>query len=334
MKVWLIDLDGKMENLALMRISSWHKAQGDEVVLKQCIKARGEIDIRQVFPPLFDVPDRVYVSSIFRWNKDQSDFLSTSWGSKVTLGGTGIDIKKRLPPEIEQMPVDYSLYGKKRVVGFISRGCNNGCPWCVVWRKEGQLKRISTARNLLGELPNAEEGIFLDNNFLALPGHKQDLAYLAEMELPIDFNQGLDAKFITTENAKLLAACKWLTEIRLALDSDDRISILEKAVEILASNGIAPRKIMVFVLIGFSGLDSDVRRLLAVRRLGCNAFPMGFRDLYTGEEPARGWNKRLYRKYRRLITRLPQANSVWDNFIAEVVEGTCPTKKGVLPLFA
>lgn len=314
MKVWLIDLDGKMENLALMRLSAWHKQRGDTVVLKRCANRRG-VDFSQALPPLWGTPDKVYVSCIFRWHEQQAIQFQSLWNGRATLGGTGIDIETKLPPEIADEPVDYSLYGRQRVVGFITRGCNNRCPWCVVWRKEGQLHRVATAQELLQANPEATEAIFLDNNILQLQSDcLPDLAFLADAGIPIDFNQGLDAKFVTHEVAEHLAACKWVYGPRLALDSDSRTEIVKQAVHRLERAGIPSSKITVFVLIGYSGFQSDRDRLLTIRELGCNAFPMGYRDLLTGEEPANGWDRKLYQKYRRLIIRLPQAKSVWRDF--------------------
>lgn len=307
MIVWLIDFDGKMENLALMRLSTWHKHFGDIVRLK----------FGDARPELFEQPDKVYISCLFRWHRRDALVLANAWGDKAKIGGTGVDIAKRLPLEIEACLPDYDLYGNDRAVGFLSRGCPNRCPWCVVWRKEGELHRMSTASELVN---GHSEALFLDNNFLALPDHCIDLEWLAEQQIPIDFNQGLDARLITEENAPMLAACKWSAGPRLACDTDGQIPAVDRAFELLIENGIAASRIFVFVLIGFVGLKSDVRRLLHLRqRWAPNIFPMGFRDLETGLEPAKGWDRRLYNKYRRLICRMPRAKSVWNDFEQEII---------------
>jgi len=309
--VWLVDFDGKIENLALMRLSTWYKGQGYTVSLKRLNGA----GIEAACPPLFDRPSKVCISCIFRWNKEQAERLVEQWAGQASWGGTGVAIDKTLPQGAIDCEPDYRLYNQARAIGFISRGCNNHCPWCVVWRKEGRLHRVSTAKCIVGE---RTEAIFLDNNILALPDHERDLEWLARQSVAIDFNQGLDAKYVTDENAPLLASCRWKSGPRLALDSNGRIPIVARALERLEKAGISPRRVTLFILIGFSGIDSDIRRLMQARQWGVNAFPMGFRDLATGEEPALEWDRGLYRKYKRLIIRLPQATQVWRDFEAEV----------------
>jgi len=79
MLIWLIDLDGKIENLALMRLSAWHKTQRNAVRLK----------MGAAYPELFEIPDRVYISCIFRWNRFDAQHLAESWGDRAELGGSG-----------------------------------------------------------------------------------------------------------------------------------------------------------------------------------------------------------------------------------------------------
>jgi len=294
-----------------MRLSTYHKRRGDEVHLRLGFSP----------PELFERPDKIYISCLFSWNRREARRLASCWEGRAELSGTGIDYKKELPMEVQQCPPDYSLYGKSRAIGFISRGCNNRCPWCVVWRKEGKLHRVSTAREVVGDFDSA---IFLDNNHLALPDYRQDLVWLAENQIAIDFNQGMDAKHVTEKAAELLAACKWLpgSTIRLALDSCGRNAIVTRAVERLERVGISRGRITVYALIGFAGLQSDIERLLLLHRLGVRVFPMGYRNLETGEEPMKEWKPSLYRKYRRLIVRMPMASSIWDDFKRDLTHET------------
>jgi len=315
MIIWLIDFDGKMENLALMRLSTWHKCRGDTVHLK----------FGTTVPGLFDQPDKVYISCLFRWNRDAALTLVNAWWGEAEIGGTGVDIAKQLPPEIGVCSPDYTLYGKDRAIGFISRGCPNHCPWCVVPQKEGSLHRVSSAKAITG---THTDTIFLDNNFLALDDHYTDLEWLVKHQIGIDFNQGLDARLVTKENAELLAQCKWITpggkSVRLALDSIGQIPAIDRAFDLLEAAGLPPWKISVYALIGFAGLDSDIKRLRFLRAHNASVFPMGYKDLGTGEEPAHGWDRKLYKKYRRLICRMPHAKSVWEDFEDEVCQQLHP----------
>lgn len=307
MLVWLVDLDGKMENLALMRLSTYWKQHGANVRLKH----------GAAYPELFELPDRVFISCIFRWNQDAALQLAYAWGDRAEIGGTGVDIKKELPLEIEQCEPDYSLYGESQAIGFITRGCIRSCPWCVVPKKEGRLHRVGTAGNIVGDRLNV---LFLDNNFLALDDHDEDLHFLVRSHVGVDFNQGLDARLVNEVNAPLLAACNWTSGIRFALDSDSRgqRAAVGNALALLEQNGLSRNQATIFALIGFGGLQSDIDRLTYIHELGARPFPMGFRDLETGAEPANGWNKQLYKKYRRLICRIPFSKSVWSDFEGEV----------------
>lgn len=310
MLIWLVAFDGKMENLALMRLSAWHKTRGDIVHLKTGVAH---------YPELFNLPDRVYISCVFRWRRKAALTLADRWGNRAQVGGSGVDIQKTLPPEIAMTPPDYDLYSGGRAIGFISRGCPNKCPWCIVPAKEGRLHRVATAREIVGRQRKA---FFLDNNFLAMPGHMDDLAWLAENKIKIDFNQGLEARLVTDENAAQLSECTWDLpggeKVRLALDSCGKKAALQRAVECLCRAGMTPRDVFVYVLIGYAGLESDLDRLLFARSLGLRVFPMGYRDINTGGEPARGWNVPLYKKYKRLITRIPFGKKIWLDFEREV----------------
>ncbi len=299
MLIWLIDLDGKIENLALMRLSAFHKARGDTVRLKR----------REAYPELFEKPDRVYISCIFRWNRPAAMRLYKAYGNLAAIGGSGVSVSACLSTHIENTPPDYELYNAKRAIGFISRGCIRRCPWCIVPKKEGGLQRVSTAQEVVG---CHKKALLLDNNFLALEDYQDDLRWLAKNKVAIDFNQGLDARLVTDEAARLLAKCCWSSEIRLALDSDGQKRAVGRAVKRLVKAGFVPHNICVYCLIGFDGIESDLDRLFYLRSLGVRVFPMGYRDLDTGKEPMTGWNKKIYKTYRRLICGMPFFNKAWD----------------------
>lgn len=140
MKVGLIDVDGhNFPNLALMRISAWHKRQGDTVAW---------------WWSDFEYFDIVYKSKVFSdaYTKDKPDPVNCG---KLIKGGTGyaislVDGRERydktrdpdLPPEIEAMPPDYSIYPQYDfAIAMTTRGCPRGCPFCHVAAKEGRCSR-------------------------------------------------------------------------------------------------------------------------------------------------------------------------------------------------
>lgn len=125
MKISLVDVDGhNFPNLALMKLSAWHKAQGDAV---------------EWYSPLFSKPDRIYASKVFTFTPDFTDYAAGD--PEPVRGGTGYDPAVRLPDEVERTLPDYSIYPDfPAALGFLARGCIRKCPWCIVPEKEGALK--------------------------------------------------------------------------------------------------------------------------------------------------------------------------------------------------
>ena len=127
MKISLVDVDGhNFPNLALMKLSAWHKAQGDAV---------------EWYSPLFSKPDRIYASKVFTFTPDFTDYAAGD--PEPVRGGTGYDPAVRLPDEVERTLPDYSIYPDfPAALGFLARGCIRKCPWCIVPEKEGALKVV------------------------------------------------------------------------------------------------------------------------------------------------------------------------------------------------
>jgi radical SAM superfamily enzyme YgiQ (UPF0313 family) len=129
-RIGLCQVDGKWPNLALMRLSTWHKKQGDTV---------------ERFMPLSEY-DRVYASKIFDLTPD-SEYLP----GDALRGGTGYDLTAQLLPEVEACRPDYSLYPEwTAAIGFTTRGCVRACPFCVVPRKEGHIRVVGDLYSFWG----------------------------------------------------------------------------------------------------------------------------------------------------------------------------------------
>lgn len=202
MKIGLIDVDGhNFPNLALMKISACHKARGDTVEWWWG----------------FGQYDRVYMSKVFddTYTPDIPEPLNAA---EIVKGGTGYGLDNTLPPEIEGMRPDYSLYPeltKDTAYGFLTRGCPNNCPFCIVCAKEGR-KSVKVAD--LGQWWDGQKNIVLmDPNILACPDHMDLLGQLANSGAWVDINQGLDARLLTQKNIDALKKIK-LAEIHFAWD--------------------------------------------------------------------------------------------------------------------
>lgn len=202
MHIGLIDVDShNFPNLALMKISAYHKKHGDHV--EWCT-------------PLIPY-DIVYQSKVFdeTYSKD-IDFIPQA--KKVIKGGTGYDMSSVLPPEIEKQFPDYSIYPeltKDTAYGYLTRGCPRNCHFCIVSSKEG---RISRKVADLKDFWNGQKNIkLLDPNILACREHISLLCQLVESHAYVDFTQGIDARLLTEENIRLINAIK-LKEIHFAWD--------------------------------------------------------------------------------------------------------------------
>lgn len=231
MQIGLVDVDGIHKkklwggvihpNIALGKISRWHKQQGDTV---------------EWATPLQHY-DRVYMSKIFNFSPDD---LSVYDADEIIRGGTGYDVHSQLPAEIDRLQPDYSIYPSVRpdtAFGFLTRGCPNRCPWCVVPRKEGAIRPYMDCDELVIE--GRTKLVLMDNNILAAGLYaREQMLKIIDRGYRIDFNQAIDARLMTPEYAALMARIKWIDRrIRFGCDTRAQIAHCERAIEMLVAEG-------------------------------------------------------------------------------------------------
>lgn len=262
MIIGLHDSDGtNFPNLALMKISAWHKQQGDAV---------------EWWNPLLAY-DRVYSSKVFTFTP-QCEYLPPN----TIKGGTGYGILSELNAEVDAMKPDYSLYPDcKHAIGFLTRGCIRDCPWCIVPKKEGGIRPYSTWKDIKRE--DSRDIVFMDNNVLACSHGIEQMESMIGKDVRIDFNQGLDARLITPEIADILAALKWIRFIRMSCDTDSMLPIVERSISLLQQKGVKPYRIFVYLLV--RDIRSAERRAVALREIGAEVFAQPYRDFQNGIEP-------------------------------------------------
>jgi hypothetical protein len=248
-----------MPNLALMKLSAWHKSQGHSVVFPY--------DYQDMFAPQVD---KVYASVVFSENREQAGYYA-KLGAEV--GGTGWDLTKCLPPEIEAIKPDYSLYGVDYGLGFTSRGCIRQCSFCVVPVKEGSIRHVCMPSDLIN--PNSKELILLDNNFLASPLWREKARQIIDNGYKVDFTQGLDIRLVNQEEAEYIAAMKHRKRIHFAFDHLGLERDVRHGVELLLKQGIHPDRISFYILVNFnSTLEQDLQRIAVLDEYGVNSFVM------------------------------------------------------------
>ena len=219
-KIGLLPVDSSYPNLALMKISSFHKALGDSV---------------EWYNP-FDYYDKVYMAKVFSFTPDYGQWMKNT--DCIERGGTGYDLKKVLPHIIDRTQPDYSLYpsiDNKTAYGFLTRGCPNKCKWCVVPKKEGKLSPYMDVEEIA--IKGRKNLILMDNNILASDYGLKQIEKIVRLGLRVDFNQGLDARLVTEDIAKLLAKVKWIKRIRFGCDTPGAIIECEHATTLLDKYG-------------------------------------------------------------------------------------------------
>jgi len=288
MRVQLIDVDSRIPNLALMKISAYHKNQGDIVG--------------------FDVvdPDLVYSSVIFKKNKSlavsQRELYRFMYpDAKFTIGGSGYDLHSKLDDEIEYMQPDYTLYTdvcsscgnvKKHCrcmketeyttmqysVGYTTRGCLRNCYFCVVPEKEGKFSKAQHPEEWHNK--DLHKIMFLDNNILLDRDWFFEVTnWCIENDLHVCFNQGLDVRLLDVGIANQLLKMKTWKSVFFAWDHVKDEKVIKEKIELLKMAGFTKTKlkslVQFYVYVNDdSDYDTGVYRCRELKKLWCNAFVM------------------------------------------------------------
>jgi hypothetical protein len=269
--------DGKLPNLALMRLSHFLKSNGDSVTLR-----RGNPE-----PTLFDEKfTNVYGSCIFESTKPVVERFLKNYPEAV-MGGTGWRVESSLD-EIGVMgsDLDYSLYPEfKSSIGFTQRGCRLKCSFCVVPKKEGAIRAEHTIGEIYRGDPYPREILLLDNDFFGQPHWRDRIAEARNGKFKVCFSQGINARCITDEAAEAIASIDYRDDsfgtkrIYTAWDNRADESRLFAGLSRLTKYGVKPDHIMVYMLVGYWPGETEDDRLYRQRRLrefGARPYPMPF----------------------------------------------------------
>lgn len=315
MNIGLIDVDShNFPNLPLMKISAWHKAQGDNVEWYTFFTETH-----------YDI---VYVSKVFSFSQDYEYPIIAD---KVVYGGSGYCIElvdgkevyhkerdKNLPYEVEHIYPDYSLYPaltKDTAYGFLSRGCPRGCDFCHVKDKEG---RCSYKVADLSEFWRGQKFIVLnDPNILACKDWRDLLNQLVESKAWIDFNQGIDIRLIDDEKMELLNQIKVKT-YHFAWDKyEDKEVILPKFKFFREHSTKNWRDLFVYVLCNFNTtFEQDLERINTLREIGFNPYVM----LYDKEHIPKG--NELLKLQRYVNNKFIFPSCTWEEYQKSGVNGS------------
>lgn len=245
----ITQLDGKLPNLALMRIAAWHREIGDLVhYTRSAARQLGEPDYA-----------KVYGSAIFKFSAGRVERFLTEW-PEATIGGTGTD--RALT--VEQIPgffdcgVDYSMYPKfDASIGFTQRGCRLKCKFCVVPGKEGKPKSEATVSQIWRGEPYPKHLHLLDNDFFGNPDWRERIEEIRRLAFKVSFTQGINIRMVTDEVAEALSQIEYRDDgfsrrrLYTAWDNRKDEKVFFRGVDTLERHGIPPKHLMAYMLIGF-----------------------------------------------------------------------------------
>lgn len=263
MKIGLIDVDSKIPNLALMKLSAYLKAQGHMVELTS---------------PLFAEDfDEIFASKIFDYT------IKPILPEKTILGGSGYSLETCLDNDIEYLMPDYSLYNCDYAIGFTSRGCNRKCSFCIVPEKEGkwcdagdiyQFWNGQERLKLLDNSLNTNEDFFIEI-----------LSQVINEQIEIDLSQGLDIRYLTDKQARYLKQVKLWKPIHFAWDFMETERAVRQGIKILTKYKLNWQSTF-YVLIGFNTTkEEDLYRVNVLRGLNVESFAMPY-DKYDQYQKA------------------------------------------------
>lgn len=268
MKIGLIDVDShNFPNLALMKISSYHKELGDKVEWYDNISA---------FNYEYDI---VYMSKVFD-NTYTKDYQYPIFSKKVIKGGYGYDNYKKPFKGYEKQFPDYSIYYdiypqfKNTAFGYLTRGCPRNCSFCMVGKYEGlKTTKVSSIENFYDKSMHKEIKL-LDPNIFGSKESVKFLKELADTNAIIDITQGVDIRLLNKEQAEVINTMR-VKMLHFAWDNDDN-GITEKMfIEKRKLIKFGNRVCRVYVLVNYNtNFEFDIYRVKKLKELDYDPYVM------------------------------------------------------------
>lgn len=274
LKVGLIDVDNfgkvaKFPNIALMKISTYHKNKGDQVEWYNTLS-------------FLDPYDIVYMSKVFDFSSEPDVYI---YAKEVVKGGCAYDLKNKLPYDMEHCFPDYELYGiKDKAYGFLTRGCPRNCSFCNVTQHQGSVA-IKVAD--LSEFWNGQkEIVLLDPNTFACKDWKKITDQLIESKAKIDFTQGVDIRVLNEDKVNALNSMK-IKMIHFAWDNYE-FKTYEKLKRYRSKFAFSGRNMRVYVLVNFNTThEQDLERIYKLRELDYDPYVMIFDKRHAPKQTKR-----------------------------------------------
>jgi len=295
--VRLTQIDGKLPNLALMKLAKHHRDRGHEIHFTRQVE-------RDMLEPEYN---RVYGSAIFNFSADRVARLKRAFPGAI-VGGTwdtsnNVTVEAVLGDEPNEC-VDYSIYpGFTGSIGFTQRGCRLKCGFCVVPKKEGKPRTVNTIASIWRGDPWPRHLHLLDNDFFGQPREQWEarIGEIIDGKFRVCLNQGINIRMIDEESAKALASIPYYDDgfkVRRLYTAWDNIGDEERffrGVDTLERAGIHPRNLLVYMLVGYDRRETWERVLYRFNKMVAREirpYPMVFGNRHR-RLPLGGCNLRI-----------------------------------------
>ena len=297
MTIRLTQIDGKLPNLALMKLAHFHRQKGDDISFTKHVE-------RDMLEPQYS---RVYGSAIFSFSAERVEAFRHAFPDAI-IGGTH-DITNNQTVEQylgieEHEDHDYSIYPKfDGSIGFTQRGCRLKCGFCVVPKKEGKPRSVNTIASIWRGEPYPKHLHLLDNDFFGQPREQWE-ARLDEIRtggFKVCLNQGINTRMIDDESAKALASVPYFDDsfktkrLYRAWDNIGDEQRFFTGVDMLERHGIPPSHLLVYMLVGYDKKETWERLFYRLNKMvarGVKPYPMVFGDRQR-KLPLGGFNARV-----------------------------------------
>lgn len=285
--VRITQLDGKLPNLALMKLAAWHRSRGDEVRY-----FRGDSGAERQF----DEPEysAIYGSAIFEFSGPLVEKFRTQWPEAI-IGGTGsgseIEVESITGHEFSHVDYAAAPAGFDASLGFTQRGCRLKCEFCVVPNKEGPVRHAGTISQIWRG-PGYPKHIHLfDNDFFgqARAEWEARISEIREGGFKVCFNQGINVRALTRQAAEALASVEYRDDnfrqrrLYTAWDNVGDERVFFRGVDLLEAAGVPSKHLMAYMLIGFDPAEDWERLFYRFNRMvarGIRPYPMIIGDRY------------------------------------------------------
>jgi hypothetical protein len=255
MMVRLTQIDGALPNLALMKLSHWHKSKGDQVVFTRDVE-------RDLFEPAYDL---VYGSAIFKFSQERLMRFQRQWPGAI-VGGTGTPYSHTIEDLIgeEYEHYDYADQGVDYSIGFTQRGCRLACKFCEVPKKEGKPRSVNSIYDIWRGEGHPKKIHLLDNDFFG----QEPVKWLKRSQeivsggFKVCLSQGINVRLLNPAACIALANMQYrdtkFKERRLytAWDNLKDEEIFFRGVDMLEAAGVPPKHLMTYMLIGFDKAET------------------------------------------------------------------------------